>query len=146
MSLDTKSFLSKLLRTIKYEIAFANPELVDLMDFFIHTPPPRSVEVVDIRYHSSTIMEESPASRANPPESPDPSSHAANVYDAVANESDWLDEVDDDDMDLEPPTDESEDIEFFDPAEMEEDEDTEYHGAGSQLALLETSDWNKTGS
>ena len=59
------------------------------------------------------------------PDSPDPSSHAVNAYDAVPTESEWVDEMDDDDMDFEPATDESEDIEFFDPAE---EEDTEFHG------------------
>lgn len=90
-------------------------------------------------------MEDLLASQANRPESPDPSSHAANVYDAVANESDWVDEVDDDDMDSEPPTDESEDIEFFDPAE-EEEQDTEFHGPCLPLALLDTPDWIEPGS
>lgn len=85
-------------------------------------------------------MEDSPDSRANRPDSPDPSSHTANVYDAVPSESDWIDEVDDDDMDFEPPTDESEDIEFFDPAEEDEDEDTEFHGGLLRLALLGTQD------
>jgi len=70
-----------------------------------------------------------------------------NVYDAIPSESDWVDEVDDDDMDFEPPTDESEDIEFFDPAEEEEeDENTEFHGALLQLALLDEPDWIETGS
>lgn len=60
-------------------------------------------------------------------ESPDPSSYAATIYDASGNEGEWLDETDDDDMDFEPATDESEDIEFFDP---EEDSDTGFHGMG----------------
>ena len=80
-------------------------------------------------------------------ESPDPSSHAANAYDAAATGNDWVDDGDDDDMDFEPTTtDESEDIEFFDPAE---EEDTEFHGMcedrqpeicilqNSQVALIE---------
>lgn len=59
-------------------------------------------------------------------ESPDPSSHPTNIYDTENPESEWVDDVDDDDMDFEPTTDESEDIEFFDP--NEEDEDAEFHG------------------
>ena len=58
-------------------------------------------------------------------ESPDPASHAANIYDISSNEGEWLDETDDDDMDFEPTTDESEDVEFFDPAE---DHDADFHG------------------
>ena len=60
-------------------------------------------------------------------ESPDPSSHATNIYDAHNAETEWVDEVDDDDMDFEPTTGESEDIEFFDTAE--EDDEVEFHGA-----------------
>lgn len=94
----------------------------------------------------SAVMEDSIDSRANRPASPDPSSHAVNVYDAIPSESDWVDEVDDDDIDFEPPTDESEDIEFFDLAEEEEEEeDMEFHGALLQLALLDTPDWIETG-
>ena len=61
-------------------------------------------------------------------ESPDPSSHAANIYDAVGTESQWLDEPDDDDDDddmFEPTTDDSEDAEFFDPSE---DVEADFHG------------------
>ena len=58
-------------------------------------------------------------------ESPDPASHAANIYDASGNEGEWLDEEDDDDMDFEPTTDESEDNEFFEPAE---DAEADFHG------------------
>jgi len=58
-------------------------------------------------------------------ESPDPASHAANIYDPSGNEGEWLDETDDDDMDFEPTTDESEDVEFFDPTE---DADADFHG------------------
>ncbi|KAL8953986.1 MAG: hypothetical protein Q9222_000196 [Ikaeria aurantiellina] len=56
--------------------------------------------------------------------SPDPSSHATNIYDTEDAEGEWLDEVDDDDMDFEPTTDDSEDLEFFDPAE---DAEAEFH-------------------
>ena len=57
--------------------------------------------------------------------SPDPASHATNIYDTPNNEGEWEDEADDDDMDFEPTTDESEDVEFFDPAE---DVEAEFHG------------------
>ena len=43
--------------------------------------------------------------------SPDPSSHAANIYDASGAEGEWLDE--------------SEDAEFFDPSE---DVEADFHG------------------
>ena len=58
-------------------------------------------------------------------ESPDPSSHATNIYDAAEGEGDWVDDEDDDDMDFEPTTDNSEDVEFFDPAE---DAEADFHG------------------
>ena len=59
-------------------------------------------------------------------DSPDPTSHAANIYDASGAEGDWLDETDDDDDDIfEPTTDESEDAEFFDPTE---DVEADFHG------------------
>lgn len=57
-------------------------------------------------------------------ESPDPSSHAINIYDIADTESEWVD--DDDDMDFEPTTDDSEDNEFFDS--NEEDVEAEFHG------------------
>ena len=57
--------------------------------------------------------------------SPDPASHAANIYDVSGNEGEWFDEEDDDDMDFEPTTDESEDNEFFDPTE---DPEADFHG------------------
>ena len=63
-------------------------------------------------------------------DSPDPSAHALNVYDTEATESEWVDEVDDDDMNFEPTTDESEEMEFFDPAE-EDEEEVEFHGTSS---------------
>ena len=65
-------------------------------------------------------------------ESPDPSSHAVNMYDIAEAENEWVDE--DDDMDYEPTTDESEDNDFFDPAE--EDVEAEFHGKYSILWLL----------
>ena len=58
--------------------------------------------------------------------SPDPASHAANIYDATGTEGEWEEETDDDDMDFEPSTDESEDAEFFDPSE---DPEAEFHGS-----------------
>lgn len=72
-------------------------------------------------------------------ESPDPSSHATNIYDTAEAESEWLDEEDDDDMDFQPTTDDSEDAEFFDPAE---DAEAEFHGSsqssyGSSVLLNE---------
>lgn len=57
--------------------------------------------------------------------SPDPSSHAANIYDAPGAEGEWLDETEDDDDIFEPTTDESEDAEFFDPSE---DVEADFHG------------------
>lgn len=60
----------------------------------------------------------------NRTESPDLSSHSVNVYDA---EGEWLDEEDDDDMDFEPTTDDSEDVEFYDPSE---DPEAEFQGIG----------------
>ena len=57
--------------------------------------------------------------------SPDPSSHAANIYDASGAEGEWLDETEDDDDMFEPTTDESEDAEFFDPSE---DVEADFHG------------------
>ena len=58
-------------------------------------------------------------------DSPDPSSHAVNMYDASGAEGEWLDETEDDDDMFEPTTDESEDAEFFDPFE---DDEAEFHG------------------
>lgn len=58
-------------------------------------------------------------------DSPDPSSHAANIYDVSGVEGEWLDETEDDDDIFEPTTDESEDAEFFDPSE---DVDADFHG------------------
>lgn len=70
-------------------------------------------------------MSASQASGTERTESPDPSSHAATIYDDQPNENEWTDEQDDDDMDFEPTTDESEDVEFFDP---EDEVEGEYHG------------------
>ena len=59
-------------------------------------------------------------------DSPDPTSHAANIHDASGAEGDWLDETEEDDDDIfEPTTDESEDAEFFDPTE---DVEADFHG------------------
>ena len=70
-------------------------------------------------------MATSSASEAIRNESPDPASHAPNIYDTASNEEAWLDETDDDDMDFEPTADESEDVEFYDPTE---DTEAEFHG------------------
>ena len=64
-------------------------------------------------------MATSHQSEASHGESPDPSSHAANVYDASGAGSEWLDEMEDDDDIL------SENTEFFDPSE---DVEAEFHG------------------
>lgn len=57
--------------------------------------------------------------------SPDPLSHTANIYDASGAEDEQLAETDNDDMDFQPTTDESEDAEFFDPSE---DVEAVFHG------------------
>ena len=49
------------------------------------------------------------AARAERTESPDPSRHVTNAYDGIAFES----ELDDDDMDFEPSTDDNEDPDFL---------------------------------
>ncbi|KAL8807383.1 MAG: hypothetical protein Q9182_000722 [Xanthomendoza sp. 2 TL-2023] len=67
-------------------------------------------------------------------ESPDPSSHATNIYDTAEAGGESLDEVDDDDMDFEPMTDDSEDVEFFDLAD---DADAEFHDADDGLSGIE---------
>ncbi|KAA6408294.1 MAG: hypothetical protein FRX48_08036 [Lasallia pustulata] len=67
-------------------------------------------------------------------ESPDPSSHSLNSYDAA--EEDWVDEEDDDGMDCEPTTDDSDDIEFFETTE-DDDEDGEYQDADDGLSGVE---------
>ena len=70
-------------------------------------------------------------------ESPDPASHAANTYDATGMEGEGEEETDNDDMDFEPSTDESEDAEFFDPSE---DPEADFHGSSlsmnSMIAIL----------
>ena len=58
-------------------------------------------------------------------DSPDPSTHAANIYDPSGAEGEWLDETEDDDDMFEPTTDESENAEFFDPSE---DVEADFHG------------------
>lgn len=57
-------------------------------------------------------------------ESPDPSSHTRNTYDAATVESE-CDETEDDDLDYEPPDEESEELEFF---ESTEDADGDFQG------------------
>ena len=56
------------------------------------------------------------SSTTGPIDSPDPASHAANVYDQT-DADEWVDEEDDDDMDFEPTTEGSDDAEFFESAE-----------------------------
>ncbi len=66
---------------------------------------------------------QSPTARTG--DSPDPASHAVTVYDA---EGEWVDEeddIDDDDMEYEPTTEDSEDLEYFET----EDDEGEFHGA-----------------
>lgn len=55
-------------------------------------------------------------------DSPDPSSHSTNIYDLEDVGGEFFDEEDDDDMDFEPVTDDSEDVEFFDPIDETEAE------------------------
>lgn len=65
--------------------------------------------------------------------SPDPSSHASNVYDAEEAGGEWLDgDDDDDDMDYEPTVDDSEDAEFFD---LSEDTGIDFHGKLASAAF-----------
>ncbi|KAL8699906.1 MAG: hypothetical protein Q9224_001210 [Gallowayella concinna] len=70
----------------------------------------------------------------NQRESPDPSSHATNIYDTEEAGDESLDEVDDDDMDFEPMTDGSEEVEFFDPTDEAE---AEFHDADDGLSRVE---------
>lgn len=63
-------------------------------------------------------------------ESPDPSRNTPNIYDV---EGEWLDEEDDDDIDFEPTTDDSEDVEFFDPSE---DPEAEFQGINMPATIL----------
>ena len=73
-------------------------------------------------------MSASPFQSTDRSESPDPASHATNLYDI---EADWVDE-NDDDMDFEPTTEGGEDIEYF---EATEDDDNEYHGMSVYKAI-----------
>ncbi|KAL8889938.1 MAG: hypothetical protein Q9215_002863 [Flavoplaca cf. flavocitrina] len=68
--------------------------------------------------------------------SPDPSSHATNIYDTEDAGGESFDEEDDDAMDFEPLTDESEDAEFFDPTD---EADAEFHDADDGLNGVEIS-------
>ena len=63
-------------------------------------------------------MSASPFQSSDRSESPDPTSHIPNIYDTEVDEND-------DDMDFEPTTEGSEDIEYF---EATEEDDFEYHG------------------
>ncbi|KAL9043846.1 MAG: hypothetical protein Q9214_002978 [Letrouitia sp. 1 TL-2023] len=69
-------------------------------------------------------------------ESPDPSSHASNVYDTDKAGGEWLDsdDDDDDDMDYEHTVDNSEDAEFFD---LSEDTGIDFHDADDGLSGVE---------
>ncbi|KAL9587224.1 MAG: hypothetical protein Q9212_000383 [Teloschistes hypoglaucus] len=67
-------------------------------------------------------------------ESPDPLSHATDIYDVENGQDEWLDEEEDDDMDFEPATDDSEAVEFFDPAEADE---SDFHDADDGLSGVE---------
>ncbi|KAI4165162.1 MAG: hypothetical protein LQ342_001030 [Letrouitia transgressa] len=68
-------------------------------------------------------------------DSPDPSSHASNIYDAEEAGGEWLDgDDDDDDMDYEPTVDDSEDAEFFD---LSEDTGIDFHDADDGLSGVE---------
>lgn len=58
-------------------------------------------------------------------DSPDPSSHATNIYDIEDAGGESFDEEDDDDMDFEPMADDSEDLDFFDTTDEAE---AEFHG------------------
>ena len=64
-------------------------------------------------------------------ESPDPASYARNSYDEPPNGRNG--EEDDDDMDYEPITEDSDGNEFFDP---EEDEEVEFHGGIPPYAAI----------
>lgn len=78
---------------------------------------------------------QSPQTRTG--DSPDPASHAVTIYDP---EGEWVDEeedIDDDDMEYEPTTEDSEDIEFF---ETEED-DSEFHGAVAIIQAITRPQW-----
>ncbi|KAL8708258.1 MAG: hypothetical protein Q9220_006835 [cf. Caloplaca sp. 1 TL-2023] len=77
-------------------------------------------------------LSDSPSVHRN--DSPDPSSHATNIYDTEDAEGEWVDEADDDDMDFEPTTDDSEDVEFFDPAE---DVEAEFHDVNESFSGVE---------
>ena len=63
--------------------------------------------------------------RQSQSQSPDPSSHIFNVYDIAGSEN-GTDELDDDDMDFEPTTDEGENADFLDA----DGNDEEFHGTG----------------
>ncbi|KAL9599967.1 MAG: hypothetical protein Q9179_003384 [Wetmoreana sp. 5 TL-2023] len=70
-------------------------------------------------------------------ESPDPSSHATNIYDTEDAQGEWLDEEDDeddDDMDYEAATDDNEEIEFYDTTDEVE---SEFHDAEDGLTGVE---------
>lgn len=78
----------------------------------------------------SKLMDPSQIIIDNRGDSPDPSSHTMNIYEP---EGEWLDEEDDDDMDFEPITDDSEDAEFFDPSE---DPEAEFQGIDILATIL----------
>ena len=94
--------------------------------------PSRSISII-IRALSLEALSTCPVPTMAPPyspdiprsDSPDPFSHAANVYDAAGAEGEWLGETENDDDTFEPTTDESESTEFFDPSE---DVEADFHG------------------
>ncbi|KAL8759576.1 MAG: hypothetical protein Q9199_000699 [Rusavskia elegans] len=67
-------------------------------------------------------------------DSPDPSSHATNIYDIEDAGGESFDEEDDDDMDFEPMADDSEDLDFFDTTDEAE---AEFHDADDGLSGVE---------
>ena len=75
---------------------------------------PNIVNVTSPLYQLHTAMSTSEAFGAGRSDSPDPASHAANVYDQPDGVDEWVDEEDDD---FEPTTEGSDDVEFFESAE-----------------------------
>lgn len=93
----------------------------------MHIASSREIDSPDHLSAARTLitMASSERSETNRTDSPDPASHATNIYDAPVTEGEWEDETDDDDIDFEPTTDESEEVEFFDP---NEDPEAGFHG------------------
>ena len=70
-------------------------------------------------------MASSQNAETNHSQSPDPTAHVASTDGASGDENGWVDETDDDDMDFEPATEESEDAEYFDTVD---DDEADFHG------------------